>query len=284
MTPAVATRHARSPAGPGQAALEVEVVAGESAVASAFASAPLKLLTPRARGRSAWAYASSFGGGLVAGDRTRLDVRIGRCARCFFGTQAATKVYRNRGFSPSGHVTRATLETDSLLTFLPDPVQAFADSTYVQRQQFHLAHGAGLALVDWFTSGRAARGERWDFNRFQSRNEVLVAGERVFLDSVVLDPGESAVASPHRVGRFNCFAMLLLLGPPLRAAAACLMEWSSKQPVVRRSSLVSSASPVRDGVVLRLAGEQVEPVGREIQRHLLPLSELLGDEPWSRKW
>jgi urease accessory protein len=74
--------------------------------------------------------------------------------------------------------------------FAPDPVQAFANSSYTQRQEFHLAVGAGLAFVDWFSSGRVARGERWEFERFQSRHDVFMAGERVFVvDSILLRSG-----------------------------------------------------------------------------------------------
>ena len=185
--------------------------------------------------------------------------------------------------------------SDSLLVFAPDPVQAFADSAYVQRQEFHLAPGAGLALVDWLTSGRAACGERWEFDRFQSRNEVwTLAGEIpdatetklecIFLDSLKLDSGPDELASSHRMGRFNCIAMLLLVGAPLRKAAARLLTDISAQPVTRQGSLVCSESPIRDGALLRVAGEDVEAVGRELHRHLAFLSDLLGDDPWARKW
>lgn len=156
----------------GHAALEVELVCCESAVTSARATSPMKLLTPRSRGTSVWACTSSFGGGLVAGDETRLDVSLGENARCFLGTQASTKVYRNPAARPCGHETHATLHSGSTLIFAPDPVQAFAGSSYRQKQTFDLAPTASLALVDWMSSGRAACGERWAFNDFQSRNEV----------------------------------------------------------------------------------------------------------------
>lgn len=269
---------------PGGAVLEIESVFGESTVTSALARSPLKLLTPRARGRSVWACTSSFGGGLVAGDRTRLGLRLGKNTRCFLGTQASTKIYRNLAQRPCGHVTRAALAENSLLVFAPDPVQAFAGSRYAQRQEFHLAENAGLVLLDWFTSGRAARGERWQFSRFQSRNEVFVASERIFLDSIFLDSADGSLASPMRTGRFNCFALLLLTGEPLRVAANQLLEKISGKAVEQKSSLIASASPVRDGAVLRVAGEHVEDVGREIHQHLNFLSELLGDDPWARKW
>ncbi|HUA68037.1 MAG TPA: urease accessory protein UreD [Candidatus Saccharimonadales bacterium] len=268
----------------GGAALEVESVFGESTVTSALARSPLKLLTPRARGRSVWACTSSFGGGLVAGDQTRLDLRLNKNTRCFLGTQASTKIYRNPSHRPCGHVTHATLAENSLLVFAPDPVQAFAGSSYSQRQEFHLAENAGLVLLDWFTSGRAARGERWEFSRFKSRNDVFAAGERIFLDSIALDSADGSLPSPMRAGRFNCFAVLLLVGEPLQVAANQLLERMSEKPVERKSPLVASASPIRNGAVLRVAGEQVEAVGREFHHHLDFLTEILGDDPWARKW
>lgn len=269
---------------PGRAALDVELVFGESTVIRAFSTNPMKLLTPRARGKSVWAYTSSFGGGLVAGDQTQLEVRIGGGARCFLGTQASTKIYRNPCSLPCSHGTRAVLESDSILIFAPDPVQAFADSSYVQQQEFQLSSGAGLVLVDWFTSGRAARGERWAFKSFQSRNEVFMGGQRIFLDSLLLDPDEGVLTEAQRMGRFNCMAMLLLIGAPLKATGEKILEETSQQPVGKREPLIRSASPVREGTVVRIAGESVESVGRELHRLLAFAADMLGDDPWARKW
>jgi len=266
------------------AALAIESVLGESTVTSAFATNPLKLLTPRSRGPSVWSYLSSFGGGFVTGDQTRLDLSLGPNTRCFFGTQAATKIYRNSGLRACGHETRAMLAESSVLVFAPDPVSAYADSTYTQRQEFRLAPGSGLALVDWLSSGRAARGERWAFSRFASRNEVFINGERVFLDSLSLGAADKLAGSPHRLGRFNCLGLLLLVGEPMRAAAAALLAEIATRPVGRRGALIFSASPVGDGAILRMAGEQVEEVGRELHRHLAFARKLLGDDPWARKW
>ncbi|HUA67957.1 MAG TPA: urease accessory protein UreD [Candidatus Saccharimonadales bacterium] len=268
----------------GTARLTVELVSGKSAVTSAFAGNPLKLLTPHSRGKSVWACTSSFGGGLVAGDQTRLELRIRKNARCFLGTQASTKIYRNAGLRPCGHVTEAELEENSLLVFTPDPVQPFAHSNYSQRQEFHLASGAGLVLLDWFSSGRAARGERWQFCQFRSRNEVFAEGERIFLDSIFLDSSDGSLASSMRTGRYNCFATLVLAGRPLEAAVIRLLNNISARPIERKAVLVAAASPFRDGAVLRVTGETVEAVGRELLRHLTFLPEFLGDEPWKRKW
>lgn len=269
----------------GSAHLRVERVAGSSAVTSAFARSPMKLLTPRGRGESVWAFTSSFGGGLVAGDQTELDLEIGPDARCLVGTQASTKVYRNPAALPCGHRTTAGLKEDSLLVFAPDPVQAFARATYAQRQEFHLAASASLVLLDWFTAGRTARGERWEFTRFQSRNDVFVEGHRVFLDSLLLDPADGPLTGAHRLGRFNCVAMLLIMGPGVEAVGERALAGVTARGVARNPPLVASVSRITaGGVVLRVGGESTEAVGRELHQHLQPLTALLGDDPWARKW
>jgi urease accessory protein len=268
----------------GTGQIQVELVAGQSAVISTWMSNPMKILIPRPRGSSVWAYTASFGGGLVAGDQTQLDITVGNGARCFIGTQASTKIYRNPAGLPCSHSTQAAVNRDALLVFAPDPVQAFAESTYTQQQKFHLASGAGLVLVDWFTSGRAARDERWAFARLESRNDVWIEGERVFADAIALDAADEPLTSPHRTGRFNCFALLLLVGPPLRDIADDLLAAVASRPVEDRAPLIGSASPTPAGAVLRVAGESVEDVGRELHRWLQPLSAWLGDDPWARKW
>ena len=242
------------------------------------------MLIPRPRGQSVWAYLGSFGGGLVAGDETRLTVELAADTRCFLSTQAATKIYRNPEGRPCSHRLEARVGEGSLLVLAPDPVQAFAGSEYIQRQEFHLAAGGGLVMVDWLTSGRAARGERWAFNRFHSRNEVFLDDRRLFLDSLLIDPADGAPLGPHRLGRFNCIALVLIIGDLLGDAAKSVLASIAARPVTKRAALICSASPIAGGAVIRLAGESPEEVGLEIQRLLDFLPALLHDSPWSRKW
>jgi urease accessory protein len=260
--------------------LEVRTVFGESTAVSAFARTPMKLLTPVARGKSVWAYTSSFGGGLVAGDQTQLDIKVNADARCFLGTQSSTKVYRNPAALPCEHTTHTTVAEDALLAFVPEPVQAFADSHYTQRQEFHLAPSAGLILLDWFSAGRTARGERWAFKHLESRNDIFIGGERALVDSIRLSSEELAA----QMGRFNCLATLLLIGPPMKTASEALLQQIAARPVEKRAALTVSASPVRSGALLRVAGEEVEAVRRELSGHLTFLRDILGDDPWARKW
>lgn len=265
------------------AQLEVSLVDGQSAITSLYATSPLKLLAPVSRGPSVWVYASSFGGGMVSGDQMSLDVRLRPHTGCFLGTQSSTKVYRNPQGRPTGHQLRAGLGEGSLLVVAPDPIQAFAGSMWRQRQEFFLAPDANLVVVDWMTSGRQARGERWAFTRFESWNTIQVGSRPWLMDGLALDPRDGVLSDAHRMGRFECLALVAVVGPRLESQAR---EWAATlgaRPVGRRASLLAAASVKEGGAIFRFAGQEWEAVAAEIHSGLRFLGAWLEGEPWKRR-
>lgn len=279
-------------AGAGQRAgdgmLRVERVRGRSVVVRARANSPMKLLTPRPKsgdGATAHAVVSGYGGGLVSGDHLRLRLDVGDAARCRLGTQASTKVYKRL---PHGRASRQTLEAtvgrDAVLAIAPDPVTCFAGAAYEQSQRIDLHESSSLLLIDWLTSGRWAGGERWAFDLYRSRTEATVAGRRVLLDALRLDPSDGPIAAPHRCGRFNCIATVVLLGPAFAAASEALLARVAGEPLARQAPLLAAASPIGGGVVLRVMGGGAEPVGQYIGDRLARAAEVLGVPLFDRKW
>ena len=267
---------------PGRGSLEVVARPdGRSVVSRAYATSPLRLLTPENHGRAAWVYTSSYGGGLVDGDRVELDVEVGTGAAAYLSTQASTKVYRGeRGAATDLH---ATVAADGLLIVMPDPVVCFAASRYSQTQRFDVASGANVIVVDWLSSGRTASGERWQFDEYVSRLRVHVDGTLVVHDALALRAADGDLAT--RLGRFDVVAMVLVLGSDLKGQASGIVEQVAQLPVTRRHDLIVGAAPVGDrGCLLRVAGRSVEQVGRVIRDHLAIVPSMLGDDPWARKW
>src|SRR5258706_16480554 len=92
------------PGAPGRAHIGVIRSRSRSVVSRAYATSPLRLLTPANHGHAAWIYTSSHGGGLVDGDRLVMDIDVGAGAAAFVSTQASTKVYRSaQGTSAALH-------------------------------------------------------------------------------------------------------------------------------------------------------------------------------------
>lgn len=262
----------------------IEVCAGpdgRSVVSRAFAASPLRLLTPRNHGRAAWIYTSSFGGGLVDGDRVELDVEVHAGASAYLSTQASTKVYR----SARGTATRmyARVAASGSLVVMPDPVVCFAGARYTQVQRFDVSARSRLIVVDWLSSGRAASGERWRFDEYVSRLQVHVDGRLVMHDALALRAEDGPLDA--RLGRFDVLALAVVIGDDLRATSSAIVEQAGRAPVTRRDDLLVAAAAVgTSGCLLRIAGRSVEHVGHVLREYLAIVPSMLGDNPWARKW
>jgi urease accessory protein len=273
----------REPVPPGRGCLRIARTDRRSLVTRAFATSPLRLLAPRNHGHAAWVYTSTFGGGLVDGDFLELGVAVGASAAALLATQAATKVYRSGSLDRGAAFDLdATVEDEGLLIVLPDPVVCFAGSRYKQQQTFDLNGSAALVYVDWLTSGRRASGERWQFDRYESRLTIRRDGRPVVLDAVSLSPSEGDLR--RRLGRFDVLCVLALIGAPVEPQASALVARLSAAEVERRADVVCGASRIENGAIVKIAATSVEGVARAVREYLAFVPALLGDDPWARKW
>jgi urease accessory protein len=268
-------------AGAGAGVVDVVRSASRSVVTRAYATSPLRLLTPRSHGQAAWIYTSSYGGGLLGGDSVRLGVRVGPDARAFVSTQASTKVYRSSlgtNVELDAHVAAG-----GQLILWPDPVVCYAASGYRQQQNVDLDDGAALVLVDVMSSGRRESGERWRFTNYATRLSVRYDRRLVLRDAIDLSADDGDLAG--RMGRFDVLATAVVAGAPLRREADRIVAAVGDMPVVRRADALVAASPLSGaGCLLRVAGRTVEDVVGTVREQLAFVSCLLGDDPWARKW
>lgn len=246
-------------------------------MARAFASSPLRFLQPRNHGDGAWVFSTTFGGGMVDGDRVDVELTAAAGALAFLGTQSATKVYR----SPAGCVHRlgARVEEGAALAVVPDPVVCFAGARYAQRVAIDLAPDASLVLLDGYTCGRAARGERWDFDVLESRSTVVRAGgARTLADATLLDRAHGSIAD--RMGRFGAMGTLIAVGPRFAPVREAMLATHG-----RGAAAVAAASAIDDdAVVLRVAADRFESASRVLRPSFAALARVLGDDPFARKW
>lgn len=256
---------------------------GRTAVVRARPSSPLKLLTPLACDRAAWIYTSTYGGGLVGGDRIQLDLIAGPATRCVLSTQSSTKVYRTLG--PECRQELHVLAGDeAIVVVAPDPLVCFAGAKYAQIQRYDLARHAGLTAIDWMTSGRRAAGERWAFDRYESRTQVKIEGKLVFRESIRLNSEPVRLDSMMRMGMVNCFATLVIAGRPLDDHAQAMLDRVRSLPALAKDGLIVAASPIEHGVVVRIGGVETEAVGGWVRANLSFIGGLVGTDPWARKW
>src|SRR5688572_23535386 len=78
----------------GEGRLTFERSGSRTHVSQALARSPLRLVTPRNHGHAAWAYVTTFGGGLLDEDALSLRARVRQGASAFLSTQGPTRVFR----------------------------------------------------------------------------------------------------------------------------------------------------------------------------------------------
>jgi urease accessory protein len=214
---------------------------------------------------------SSLGGGLVDGDRVRLDLDVGSGSTCLLTSQASQKVYRGT----AEVAMRATVDAGGVLLSVPDPTVPYAGASFTQRAEVELHPEASLAWMDVVTAGRVARGERWASGRLDLSLTIARGGAIALRDRVLLDPEQAPIAPKMR--RFDALATIVLLGPAFADLAAAVAFPSSAE-------VVAGAGTIDGGVVLRVATATVGgaiAVTRELLRE--PCARF-GEDPFGRKW
>lgn len=271
-----------SPATEWTADIAVAQVDGRTAVVRQYAKAPLKLLCPRSPGDAAWIVTSSYGGGLVSGDIARLRIDCAAGTKALLSTQASTKVYRSDGRAAAQEIA-AHVGDDAVLAIAPDPTTCFAEARFSQEIRVDLAPSASLLLLDWYTSGRHAVGERWQFAGQRNVIEIRRNGKLAFRDAQLLTCDDGPLAGRQRMGRFNCVATLAIMGAALEAVKHTARDQLSSFPIAANSGLIASLSPLGDDLIVRAASEKTETLSQFLHGLFAALPREL-PEYWTRKW
>lgn len=265
--------HRAAVAGSGRIA--AESVAGASALVAASGTDPLKILPICNRGRAAWACVTTYGGGLLAGDRIALDLDVGSAARLLLTSQASTKIFRSSGRYGEMTIT-GRIAAGGLLVSLPEPICPFATAKYRQQVNLDLAEGASLVWLDAITAGRSARGEHWAADSLEFGLEITRNGRPILIDRLELSPLSGLEA-------ISVIATIIAIGPLAAPIAAALLA-SADPPGDRDPAplLVSNALPAAaDGVILRLAAADTESATRLLRTALAGCAELVGANPFA---
>jgi len=162
---------------------------------------------------------SSYGGGMLQGDRVALDIRCGAGTGLLLKSQANTHVYRNETGAETVQQLVARCEEHANVKVLPEPLVLHAQSGLRQFQQWDLAATTDFILVDWMQSGRSESEEQFAFSSFESHVLLLVDGKPVLEENLMCHP---ALADPRNAARFGPYDLLLsayLLGPSFRERA-----------------------------------------------------------------
>lgn len=169
--------------------LDVEDRQGKTVAKNVYFQGAFKVMRPVYHNHSNQPcyYILNPGGGYLDGDTYRMKVSLRENAKLTLTTQSATKVYK----TPNSHayqVTEIYLGKDSYLEYLPDPLIAYKDARYHQKNIVHMEKGATLLYSDILTPGWSPEGERFSYDTLRLVNEIYMENELIAFDHIKLTP------------------------------------------------------------------------------------------------
>lgn len=210
----------------------------------------------------------SIGGGLLQGDRYKIDIRVERDAYAHVTTQSASRVHRMDANYASQHQT-VTLESGAYLEYLPDFTILYRGSRFINRTDIVVPEDATLLYGEMILAGRKHHhaNERFGFDLLSMAVSARRPdGRTVFAEKLLVEKDDPTIDYPAVMKGFDAFANILCLTPP--DVAARIRERCS--PAVfdeeRRSVSGISRLPNDAGLMLRAVGVESYDVRREVRR------------------
>jgi len=210
----------------------------------------------------------SVGGGILQGDRYKIDISVGEGACALVTTQSANRIHRMDANYASQHQS-VTLESGAYLEYLPDFTIPYRGSRFINQSDIVIAEDATLLYGEMILSGRKHHHQDERFGLDLLSVAVAVRrpdGRRLFAEKLLIEKGEPTLDFPAVMGGFDAFANIMCLTPPAiaeRIKARC--ETVFPDAPARALSGVSRL-PHGAGLMLRVVGVESYDVREEVRR------------------
>jgi urease accessory protein len=147
--------------------LEQDKSNGKTSVKEQYSRVPLytqrALYLEEALSNMAYMYIISPSGGILQGDRYRMDITLRKHAFAHITTQGATRIYRMEG-NYATQVINIDVGEDCYFEYIPDQVIPYRDSRFYQEANLRVHDNATLLYSEMITPGRVASGEHFDYD------------------------------------------------------------------------------------------------------------------------
>lgn len=212
----------------------------------------------------------SVGGGILQGDRYRIEISVGEGAVAQVNSQSANRVHRMDANYASQHQI-VQVESGAYLEYLPDFTIPYRDSRFINDTEITVAEDATLLYGEMVMAGRKHHHaeERFGLDLLSMTATVRRPdGRKLFAEKVLIEKGDPTVDFAAVMRGYDAFANIMCITPP--ANAARIKErfgtnFPNDGEGLRAVSGVCSL-PNGAGVMLRAVGIESYDVRREVRR------------------
>ena len=150
-------------------------------------------------------------GGIIQGDRYRVDITLTNQAVCHITTQGATRIYKmNSNYATQ--LFNITVNKNCYLEFIPDQLIPYQNSRYYQKVELNIEDSATLVYSEILTPGRVAMGEFFSYDICYLKTICRNNDKKIkFLDNFLLEPKKQKITTLGILGNYTVLATIYIV-------------------------------------------------------------------------
>jgi urease accessory protein len=206
----------------------------------------------------AYVYVMTPSGGILQGDRYRIDIALSNNAHAHITTQGATRIYRmERNYATQ--MVNIFVDAGCYLEYIPDQIIPYRDSRFYQIVDAKVHESATLVYSEMLAPGRVASGESFEYDivymTTQARNQK---DELRFMDVFILEPKRFNLQAVGVLGEYSVVGSLYILTKPnyVKQLVHEINNCLQKFPGIGGATIL----PNDCGVMIRLLGNIADDV------------------------
>ena len=202
----------------------------------------------------AYMYIISPSGGILQGDRYRIDITLKNNAYAHITTQGATRIYRMEK-NYATQIVNVVVDDSCYFEFIPDQIIPYRDSRFYQKVDLKVHDNATMVYAEMIVPGRVASGESFEYDicymKALGRNQNHTLR---FIDVAVLEPKKRILKTLGILENFDIVGNMYIL-----TKTKYVTELSKDiNSVLQKFSRISGGAtilPHDSGVIIRILGE-----------------------------
>ena len=227
-------------------------------------TAPYKIMFPFSQ-KNGWlnVMVLNASAGIMAGDTQKISVCAGSGSKLCVSSQSYEKVHRMEdGFARRN--TEISVEDSASCVYRPLPVIPFAGSEFESHTTIRLKdESSKLIYSEIISCGRAARGEKFQYRRYDSYLTVVSDGRLLYRDCTCLRPKEMKLSGPGFYGEYTHLATVLFFHTGM-----------TKDKIQSIAQKLNSESEIEAGIsefnrgnaILKILGKRAQTLERLLSR------------------
>lgn len=211
----------------------------------------------------AYMYIISPSGGILQGDRYRMDITLKNKAHAHLTTQGATRIYKMET-NYATQIVNVAVDDGCYLEFVPDQIIPYRDSRFYQNVDLKIHDNATMVYSEMIVPGRVASGESFEYDICYMKALGRNQNHKLrFIDIAILEPKKTDLKVLGILGNFEVVGTMYIL-TKTKYVLELNNEINSRLQKLNHISGGAAILPHDSGIIIRMLGSVASDIRNAI--------------------